>query len=385
MKKYLNRRAMPSKMNESLIQYLSKNSSIIFLIINKEGKILESNEFADNLTGKKLTGQLYTEIIINFGKTVEISEYLNHTEEKILVNVNTHSTLPETYFFKFYDLGNTVLALGESDRKDVNLLRKNLLELNQEMSNINRKLEKKTAEMKKLIDLKNQFLGMAAHDLRTPISTIMGFSDLLIEGYSEYSFADQMKMIHTIKSLSKFMLRLLNDLLDITKFESGKIMLEKQKVDIASLIRKNIELNNVIAQNKKIKIEFKATETLPEINIDPHKIIQVLNNLISNAIKFSSPGSLVLVEIKKDENQIIVSVKDQGPGIPESEISKLFHPFQTTSVKSTGGEKSTGLGLSIVRKIIVGHKGKVWVESTIGKGSTFYFTLLLFDNQPIIN
>ncbi len=109
--------------------------------------------------------------------------------------------------------------------------------------------------------------------------------------------------------------------------------------------------------------------------IDPAKINQVLNNLITNAIKFSSPESAVEVSLTKSGDDAIISVKDQGQGIPAKEIDKLFNPFQRTSVRTTGGEDSTGLGLAIVRKIVVGHKGKVWVESEVGVGSTFYVAI----------
>ena len=123
---------MPTDVNASLIQYLSHESSIIFLIIEKDGTILKSNKFADQITGKQLTGMHYSEIFIKFGKAICISDYLNQSEEKTLVNVNTFSSLPESFYFKFYDQGNAVLALGESNSHDNIILQKNLLELNQE-------------------------------------------------------------------------------------------------------------------------------------------------------------------------------------------------------------------------------------------------------------
>lgn len=250
-----------------------------------------------------------------------------------------------------------------------------LSRLNNELVNIQRELAKKNRELDELNKLKNQFLGIAAHDLRNPLSVIMGFSAYLVE-YEEANLTeDQMMMLNAILTSSEFMLRLINDLLDVSAIESGKLELNLEKADIVPVISKNIELNKVIAQKKNISIHFSAPEYIPAINFDAGKIEQVLNNLISNAVKYSQPGTQVFVEAVKKESDVIISVTDQGHGIPEAELVKLFKPFSRTSVQSTAGETSTGLGLSIVRNLISGHKGKIWVESTVGKGSTFYFSL----------
>jgi two-component system sensor histidine kinase/response regulator len=137
----------------------------------------------------------------------------------------------------------------------------------------------------------------------------------------------------------------------------------------------------VIAHKKNIRIHFKCREKVPEVLFDKPKIEQVLNNLISNAVKFSKPDTVINVSIFSDHSDVTVSVADNGPGIPYSEQKLLFKPFEKLSVKSTAGESSTGLGLSIVRNIIVAHGGKIWVESEEGKGSTFYFTLPERSNQ----
>jgi signal transduction histidine kinase len=122
-------------------------------------------------------------------------------------------------------------------------------------------------------------------------------------------------------------------------------------------------------------IESVYGEDIPSLSIDQNKIEQVLNNIISNAIKYSNKDKNILISVTKKAEDIIFSVQDQGQGIPPEELSKLFQPFQVTSTKSTDGEKSTGLGLSIIKKIIEFHKGQVWVESEFGVGTTLYFSL----------
>lgn len=252
-----------------------------------------------------------------------------------------------------------------------------LSRLNNDMANMQRELAKKNRELDELNKLKNQFLGIAAHDLRNPLGVIMGYSEFLLEEEEEIPKEDQNQMLKSIMESSEFMLRLLNELLDISAIESGNLTLDLVKSDLVKLVKKNVELNNVIAHKKNISIHLNQTDHLPEILFDMGKIEQVLNNLISNAVKFSPPGTEVNVSISKSDAYLTVAVADQGPGIPEAEREKLFNPFQKTSIKSTAGEKSTGLGLSIVRNLILGHKGKIWVESEEGAGSTFYFTIPL--------
>ena len=247
--------------------------------------------------------------------------------------------------------------------------------LNNDLVNMQRELSKKNRELDELNKLKNQFLGIAAHDLRNPLGVIMGYSEYLLEEVEEILTEDQKDMLKSIMASSEFMLRLLNDLLDISAIESGNLNLNLCRADLVQVVRKNVELNNVIAHKKNISIHLNATASMPEILFDMGKIEQVLNNLISNAVKFSPPGSNVNVYISKGDSDLTVAVADHGPGIPEAEREKLFKPFQKTSVKSTGGETSTGLGLSIVHKLILGHKGKIWVDSKVGEGSTFYFSL----------
>jgi hypothetical protein len=240
-----------------------------------------------------------------------------------------------------------------------------------------RELEIRNAELQRLNGIKNQFLGMAAHDLRTPLGVILAYSEFLLLEASGVLTAEQVEFLSAIKSSSEFILRVVNDLLDISKIEAGRLELDLKPTDLISLIEHNVSLNSLLARHKDIHVlyHYDTDRDLTDMMLDQSKIEQVLNNLISNAIKFSHPGSTIRIEVGEEEGEAVVSVRDEGPGIPPDEIDKLFTPFQTTSVTSTRGEKSAGLGLVIVRKMVEGHKGRVWVESELGKGSVFRFTL----------
>ncbi|MFH0957825.1 MAG: HAMP domain-containing sensor histidine kinase [Pseudomonadota bacterium] len=256
-----------------------------------------------------------------------------------------------------------------------NALYDKLGRLNNELANLQRELTKKNIELEKLNEEKNRFLGIAAHDLRNPLNAIQMYSEFLLEEAAEALDSEQMEFVSIIHSSSQFMLQLVNDLLDVAKIESGKLQLELTQTNLIEFIKRNLSLNSLVASRKKISLIFRQNGAIPHVMIDPAKINQVLNNLITNAIKFSAQEITVEVAIAKSGDDAVISVKDQGQGIPAEEIDKLFKPFQRTSVKTTAGEDSTGLGLAIVRRIVVGHRGKVWVESKVGVGSTFYVAL----------
>ncbi len=248
--------------------------------------------------------------------------------------------------------------------------------LNNELVAMQRELAKKNAQLERLNEQKNQFLGMAAHDLRNPLHVILSFSEFLLDEIGGDLEEDYRELLETIQTSSLFMTRLINDLLDVAKIESGKLELHRQPTDLVALVKRNVDRNRLIASNKEIDLRL-TTEPLPTMDIDPDKIDQVLNNLISNAIKYSHPHTRVDVRLQQKNQRVVLSVQDQGQGIPAEEIDRLFQPFQKTSVRSIAGEKSTGLGLVIVKRIVKGHGGKIWVESEVGKGSTFFVSLPL--------
>jgi two-component system sensor histidine kinase/response regulator len=250
-----------------------------------------------------------------------------------------------------------------------------LQQLNNELLVAQRELKKKNILLEKINEQKNYLLGMAAHDLRNPLGIIQTYSDFLIEEVSALLNPEQRDLIGSIKLSSEFMLHLVNEMLDFSNIESGKVKLNLERTDLFELVRHNIQLNKSFSERKNIKILFNTEGILPVMILDKYKIEQVLNNLISNAIKFSYPDKKIEVSITRKENNVIISVNDEGQGIPKHELDKIFTPFEKTSVKSTAGERSTGLGLAIAKKIVISHDGDIWVESEVGKGSTFFIKL----------
>jgi signal transduction histidine kinase len=231
-------------------------------------------------------------------------------------------------------------------------------------------------QLKELNELKNKFLGIASHDLRNPLYLIRSFSEILKDESIGSVNPKQKDLLLKIFNASNFMRALLENLLDISKIESGKIELNKNVQDLNLIVGQQVELSQLLAGKKKINLELQL-EDLPPISFDQDAITQVIGNFIGNAIKFSPSNTKITVITENREDEIKFSVCDEGPGISEEDQKLLFKEFQTLSAKPTGGEKSTGLGLAITQKLIHLHSGQVGVESRLGEGSSFFFTLPL--------
>ncbi|WP_051617162.1 sensor histidine kinase [Desulfonatronovibrio hydrogenovorans] len=364
-----------------LSEYLLQESAVLILVLDSQGLIVEANNYALNIVGQDIKGKDFNQVIVDFSENFNFQKIMAENNQTHLLNISSYTGLPQTFYFRFLKHGDKIIAVGELNHLEIESLRKSLIDLNNEFSNLNRELQKKNAELSKLNQLKNHLLGMAAHDLRNPIGAIDSLSEFLLEEAGPELTQEHIQFLQAIQSSSRFMLNLLDDLLDVAKIEAGRLDLNIQSADLAALTRSWIALNQVMAQKKKIRIDLHQDESLPLVPLDSMKIEQVMNNLLSNAVKFSPSGTVVKVSVFLNSEQVTVAVSDQGPGIPKDDLKKIFQPFTKTSVALPEGEKSTGLGLAIVQKIIKGHKGKIWVESEPGKGSTFYISLPLTDKN----
>lgn len=360
---------------EALIQdYVMESAPLIYLVFDLEGRLIKSNEFARSHFSSADPKKHLTDVFIDFEGMLDLKA-LAKQQNPVPLTLNTPRDLAQTFYFEFHLIGAEYIALGHPDHHEFELVQRNLHDVSQQLSNANRSLAKKNAELETLNKLKNHFIGMAAHDLRSPIGQIMTSSEFLLDELPQDIDEELFDFLQIIHSTSQFMLTLIDQILDINAIESGKLNLNIQQTDLIALIKKNVHLNGLLAVKKGINLGIDSALGNLEMPLDGLKMEQVMNNLISNAIKFSPPGSSVNVELTGYNGEVTVAVKDEGPGIPEKDIDKLFKPFGRTSVAPSGGESSTGLGLAITKSIINGHKGKLWVESQPGHGAVFYFSL----------
>jgi signal transduction histidine kinase len=240
----------------------------------------------------------------------------------------------------------------------------------------NQQLEVANLKLTELDQLKSDFVSNVSHELRTPLTAIKGAVDLILREVTGPLNEKQIHYLTRVRSNTQHLAGLINDLLDLSKIESGKLELSSTRVSPGGLVHEVVETLRPVAAEKVVALEV----TIPEPSIlvwaDRDKITQVLTNLIGNAIKFTPPhGSVTVSSASNDADWARISVSDTGPGISANEREKIFGKFYQVAEIGGPKPKGTGLGLAISKTLVELHGGKIWVESELGRGSTFYFTL----------
>lgn len=230
------------------------------------------------------------------------------------------------------------------------------------------------AELVRVNELKSTFLGIATHDLRGPIGNIRMIVDLLQDSEISLSDEERRTLLSDIGAQSTHMLSLLNDLLDVTRIEAGKLELRFETFPLKPFLTQIVQHHAMMATPKGTRMMLQPVGE-GYAKGDPVRLRQVIDNIISNAIKYSPPGSTVLVGVEAVQHGWRIFVQDEGPGITEDDRPKLFKDFAKLSAKPTGGERSVGLGLAIAHRIVKAHGGTIGVDSEVGRGAKFWFTL----------
>lgn len=267
-----------------------------------------------------------------------------------------------------------VIALGilliRSVRREVEQ-RERLQMLSEQLSTAN-------AELKKLDQAKSEFISLASHQLRAPLTIIKGYISLMLEGTMGQIEETGKKAINIISSSTEQLIKLVNDLLDLSRIEAGKIKYEFKRGDLAAVIKSVTNEFKPRADAKKVEIIMESPAPVQEFLFDPDKMREVLINLIDNAVKYSRDGGEATVKIENAGTVLRVSVRDQGLGIKKEDIEKMFTKFARTEEAQRADPNGLGIGLYFVKRVVEDHGGKVWVESEgIGKGSTFFVELPL--------
>ena len=225
--------------------------------------------------------------------------------------------------------------------------------------------------------MKNEFISVVSHELRTPLTSIRGSLGLLAAGMLGNVADKAQRMLQIAINNTDRLVRLINDILDIERLESGKIALDRQSIAAAHLLQQAVDTMRGMGDKNNVRLDIHAVEG--DVYGDPDRILQTLTNLISNAIKFSPAGGSVSVSATRDRTHMQFSVSDSGRGIPEDKLGVIFERFQQVDASDSREKGGTGLGLAICRTIIQQHGGRIWVESELGKGSSFHFTIPLME------
>lgn len=244
-----------------------------------------------------------------------------------------------------------------------------------ELEKSNNELRETKSSLKKLNTLKGEFVSICAHDLKSPTTSILSFLEILKTDWQKMSENEVESIFNRINRAGNHMMSLINDLLDMSRIESGKIQFEPKSLLLSTLCQEALTNSAGKFQEKEIQTGLTVHKGEVNVNVDPQKGLQIINNLLGNALKFTPRGGNVQIIISPDERNMVMEIKDSGQGIPDAEQSKLFKQFSKTSTRATEGEKGSGLGLSIVHQLVELHHGKVGVKSKEGKGTSFFVSL----------
>jgi signal transduction histidine kinase len=237
-----------------------------------------------------------------------------------------------------------------------------------------REIQEKGHQLELASKYKSQFLASMSHELRTPMNAVLGYTRMLLMNvYGE--LPEKVRDVHgRIDKSGRHLLGLINDVLDFSKIEAGQLTLTVNPYSIKDVIQAVVAGTQSLATEKNLVLTTTIPGDLPSASGDERRIAQVLLNLVGNAIKFTDSGE-VRIDVAAKNGDLLVSVSDTGPGIPETERAKIFDEFRQAEGSITQKKGGTGLGLAIAKRIVELHGGKIWVESEVGKGSKFTFTL----------
>ncbi|MCD6300261.1 MAG: response regulator [Dehalococcoidales bacterium] len=244
----------------------------------------------------------------------------------------------------------------------------------------NKLLFETNEELKKATQAKSEFLANMSHELRTPFNAVIGFSELLLDEIPGKINQKQRQCLDDILSSSKHLLSLINDVLDLSKVEAGKLELKQKDFTLNKLIESLTRTIMPILVPRKQSLDIEIEKGLPPIHADKTKIRQVLLNLLSNSVKFMPDGGKLKIEAIRKDSWCQISVIDNGIGMKQEEQERIFEPFYQLDNPISRERSGTGLGLTIAKQIVEKHGGRIWVESEYGKGSRFTFTLPLATN-----
>ncbi|MBI3592717.1 MAG: PAS domain S-box protein, partial [Nitrospirae bacterium] len=360
--------------SEKKYRELVENANSMILKIDTDGNITFINEFAQDFFGYKEYEILGRNVI---GTIVPTADSYNNDPcgERVWVAWTNKGIYENKMLTGVLCIGNDITMFKKAEQE----LRKYQHDLEDMVRERTEKLAEANEKLQKVSAYKSEFLASMSHEIRTPMNAIIGMADLLWE--TELT-PEQLQYVQSFRSAGEALLTLINDILDFSKVEAGQLSLEAIDFDLNEVLEKLCEIIAIKAHAKGIKLAYHIMPDVPKYLIgDPHRIRQILVNLIANAIKFTEKGEVVItVGNQKTEDNFVTlnfSVRDTGVGIPQEKLESIFERFTQCDASTTRKYGGTGLGLTISKRLVEMMGGDIWIESKSGKGSIFHFTIKL--------
>jgi signal transduction histidine kinase len=336
-----------------------------FLAEHQEIDLMRAYELGKELQGKQVQPDevvgMHLEALMALPVDMPDEERLKEVQTSFAVLIETMIAYGIAYGDAFRLLEQTAREAEEAKFE----LEKTIVELdlaNQQLHDVDR--------------VKTQFFSNMSHELRTPLNAIIGFSEDAIDGLAGELTPKQNRYVANILSAARHLLTVINDILDLSKLQAGKVRLELAEVSLAEVFEEMSALMAPLVARKRIALAFSGAEGLPPVRADRAKVAQILMNLLSNAHKFTPEGGRIRVEARAEGADVAIAVADDGVGIPAADLPHLFEEFRQVEHRRAPGEaQGTGLGLAITKRLVDVHGGTIGVASEPEAGSTFTFTL----------
>lgn len=364
--------------------YVWETAPVLALYLDANYCVADANAQARQVLRGDALGRPLAEQLVDFNRSLDLPALIRQGGVVHRLTLSTASGMPETLCFRFFPLPAGVLALASLDFPEQQKLRDEVLGLNGELNNLTRQLHQANAELRELNQLKNQFLGMAAHDLRKPIGVIMLYSEFVLDEAGAQLAEPHREFLRTCLAAATGMKQLVDDFLDLSVIESGKLRLDLALASVPEIVAGAEPTARLMAGKKKISLLVCLADDGRRLRVDAAKLQQVLLNLIGNAVEHSVPGQRVWLSSRWDDQALVLAVRDEGPGIAAEDQARLFASFARAGTRKTAGERSVGLGLAIARLVVEAHGGRIRVESIPGQGATFLISLPAQDQRTLL-
>lgn len=311
---------------------------------------------------------------------IELLVTLRNNNGQVLGHIALSERLSGSYSQQDIRVLRTIsdgLAVAIQNALSVHEVKKLNATLQQRVDEATSELRQSNAKLQKLDEAKDEFISMASHQLRTPLTSVKGYIDMVLEGDAGEITAQQKKLLSESFESSERMVHLINDFLNVSRIQTGKFMLEIHPTDLTQIVAQEVESLKTTATARSLKLSYRMPKQFPLLDVDEGKIRQVIMNMIDNAIYYSRPSSTIRIILKKDNGDVVFEVHDTGIGVPEAEQRQLFQKFFRATNARKQRPDGTGVGLFLAKKVISAHRGTVVFRSEEGKGSVFGFRLPL--------
>jgi len=357
------------KQSEENYRFLFNDVPVGISITDKSGRIVDCNKYMAEMFKTTCEGFRANNIKSFYVNPEDRERLLNlvHKEGKVVDWECSFKRNDNDIFF-------AILNVDLVDKDGQKLLLSTLRDIT-ERKMAEEKIRKQNAQLKKLDQIKTDFLNTTSHELRTPVASIKGYIQMLLKQILGEITEEQKKALEVLLRNTNRLDHLIQDILDISRLESGTIKFITEKTDVTKMVKEIAETMQTSADLKKIKINIDIQKEIPDLMIDQERIKQVLTNLVDNAIKFSPDDSLINIYTKMKKDNVLFEVQDFGRGIPKNKQKKIFERFYQVDSGIDRKFGGIGLGLTISKKIIDTYGGQIWVDSTLGKGSSFKFSV----------